>query len=109
MTNSNKTTDSTLQKMYEGLCHEMENLKKLLFTAKEVLTLEEAAIYLGVSKSSLYKMTHQRAIPFYKPNNKLVYFERSELLGGLRQNKAISQSEIDERANEVMRALAAKA
>ena len=34
-----------------------ETLERLVFLAKEVLSLEEASIYLDISRSTLYKMT----------------------------------------------------
>ena len=41
-----------------------------IFTTKEVLTSDEAARYLGISKSYLYKLTMQQKIPHYKPMGK---------------------------------------
>ena len=46
---------------------------------KEILTIEEAAEFLSVSKSYLYKQTSAQAIPHYKPTGKRCYFKRSEL------------------------------
>ena len=46
---------------------------------KKVLTFTEAANYMGISKSCLYKMTMNRTIPHYKPNGKMIYFEREEI------------------------------
>lgn len=87
----------------ENLQKEVEKLKSLLYAAKEVLNLEEAAVFLGISKSSLYKMTHNQVVPFYKPNNKMVYFEKSELLKWLRQNPVSSQAQISEEAQAYLR------
>ena len=42
---------------------------------KEVLTLEEAAEYMGLKKSYLYRLTHEKRIRHYKPNNKMIYFK----------------------------------
>ena len=108
MKNSDKLTDQTLAQTVESMGREVEKLRKHLYLAKEMLTLEEAAAFLGVSKSSLYKMTHARAIPYYKPNNKLVYFDRSELTGWLRRCRVASDEELDERAKDWMRFLASK-
>lgn len=55
--------------------------------AKKMLTLEEAAKHMGVSKSNLYQLIHRRAIPFYKPNGKMVYFNRLELDKWLQRNR----------------------
>ena len=87
----------------ENLQKEVEKLKSLLYAAKEVLNLEEAAVFLGISKSSLYKMTHNQVVPFYKPNNKMVYFEKTELLKWLRQNPVASQTQISEEAQAYLR------
>ena len=46
---------------------------------KEVLTSEEAARYMGISRSHLYKLTHRQEIPHFKPTGKVIYFNRAEL------------------------------
>ena len=104
--NPNET--ALLRKTVDGLKKELERVKNLVYSAKEVLNLEEAAMFLGSSKSSLYKMTHNQVVPFYKPNNKMVYFEKSELLKWLRQNPVATQAQIAEEAQLLMRNLAAK-
>ena len=50
-----------------------------IFCTKEVLTSDEAAKYMGVSKSYLYKLTMRQQIPHYKPMGKMCYFNRLEL------------------------------
>lgn len=59
----------------------------LVVGTKEVLTLEEAARYLGVSKSHLYKLTSTRKIPHYRPGNKLIFFNRKELEQWITKNQ----------------------
>lgn len=95
-----------LRKVVDGLKQELEKVKNVVYASKEVLNLEEAALFLGISKSSLYKMTHNQVIPYFKPNNKMVYFEKSELLKWLRQNPVASQGQISEEANAIMQNLA---
>lgn len=46
---------------------------------KGILTIEEAAEFLSVSKSYHYKQTSTQAIPHYKSTGKRCYFKRSEL------------------------------
>lgn len=43
------------------------------------LTLAEAAVYLHVSKQTVYKLTSQSQIPHFKPTGKRVYFLKREL------------------------------
>lgn len=70
-----------------------------LFTTKEVLTSDEAAQYMGISKSYLYKLTMRGEIPHYKPMGKMCYFNRLELEQWLQQNRVASSTEIADAAN----------
>ena len=99
----NKTIDNeTLLLKVESHDHRIEVLENLLNVAKEVLTLEEAALFMGISKSSLYKMTHKHELPFYRPNGKLIYFEKSELVKWMLQNRSMTEDEIKEAARQQM-------
>ena len=73
-----KTRDKQFEKQLVAIQTRVDSLEDILFQGKEVLSLEEAAKFMGIARSSLYKMTHQQAIPFYKPNGKLVFFEKSD-------------------------------
>lgn len=43
------------------------------------LNFIEAAQYLSISHSTLYKLTYQRKIPCHKPTGKVLYFFKHEL------------------------------
>lgn len=73
--------------------------EKTIFCTKEVLTSDEAARYMGVSKSYLYKLTMRREIPHYKPRGKMCYFNRHELEAWLQSNRVSTEEELDRRAN----------
>ena len=70
-----------------------------LFCTKEVLTSEEVARYMGISRSYLYKLTMRQQIPHYKPMGKMCYFNRAELEAWLQNNRVATSEEINERAN----------
>lgn len=70
-----------------------------LFTTKEVLTSDEAARYMGISKSYLYKLTMRQQIPHYKPMGKMCYFNRVEIENWLQGNRVATEMELKERAN----------
>lgn len=80
-----------------GINERIDALEQKLFAAKEVLTLEEASLFLGLSKSQLYKLTGSGAIPHYKPGGKYIYFDHAELVEWVRQNpvKSKRQRELD--------------
>lgn len=67
--------------------------------SKKVLTFEEAANYMGMSKSCLYKMTSQKLISHYKPNGKMIFFDREELEAYLLSVRVKPQTEIEEAAS----------
>lgn len=70
-----------------------------LFTTKEVLTSDEAARYMGISKSYLYKLTMRQQIPHYKPMGKMCYFNRVEIENWLQGNRVATDVKMQERAN----------
>ena len=67
-----------------------------IFCTKEVLTSDEAAKYMGVSKSYLYKLTMRQQIPHYKPMGKMCYFNRLELEQWLQSNRVSTSTEISQ-------------
>ncbi|MCD8292054.1 MAG: helix-turn-helix domain-containing protein [Prevotella sp.] len=71
--------------------------------SKKVLTFDEVANYIGVSKNYLYKLTSTRKIPYYKPNGKLIYFDAVELDGWLHRNRVATAAELDARAMDICR------
>ena len=85
---------------FTDLQSRVQTLENLCYSAKEVLNLEEAACFLGIAKSTLYKMTHENRIPFYKPAGKLIYFEKSVLLDWIRSNRVMSEAELQEAARK---------
>ncbi len=64
----------------------LEKVEAWYFAKKEYLTFEEACEYLGISKSKLYKMTSSFSIPCYKPEGRMLYFNREELNAWLSKN-----------------------
>lgn len=58
-----------------------------VLSKKVVLNLNEASLYLGISQSYLYKLTSNNIVPHYKPNGKLIFFNRVELEEWMLKNK----------------------
>ena len=65
----------------------VKHLKDRIWAVKEILTTAEASAYLGLSESYIYKLTSSKQIPHYKPNGKLVYFNRRELCDWAMKNQ----------------------
>ena len=43
------------------------------YMLKDFLTVDDAAMYLNLSKSTIYKMTSRGELPCYKPNSKTLF------------------------------------
>ena len=82
--------DNRLQRQIEELQKRMDAVEDILDNAKEVLSVEEAARFMDIARSSLYKMTSDRSIPFYRPNGKMIYFEKADILEWIRKNRVMS-------------------
>ncbi len=82
----------------------LDRIESLLLSQKTILSFDETAVYTGLSKSHLYKLTSSAGIPCYKPTGKRLYFSKSELDSWLLNNKKHSQEELDTEAeNHLLR------
>lgn len=68
----------------------LDKIENKLYSVKEMLTTTEVADYLGISQSQIYKLTMNMEIPHFKPQGKVIYFDRKELLKWMRK-KHIAQ------------------
>lgn len=88
-----RTVESLGEKInhLDSLEDSINKVEDRLFINKEILTTAEACLFLGISESYLYKLTSTKKIPHYKPNGRLVFFNRDELKQWAMRNPAISQ------------------
>ena len=70
----------------------------IISTTKAVLTVDEAARYMGISKSTLYKMMMRKQIPYSQPSGKVAYFDRQELEKWLLSNRVATADELQDMA-----------
>lgn len=86
------------QEEYQQLTERLDRIDGLLLSMKDVLTIAECAAYTGYTKNRIYKLTSQRAIPFYKPMGGKIVFRKSEIDDWLLQNRQATAAEINSRA-----------
>jgi excisionase family DNA binding protein len=77
--------------------------KKAQVQHKNILTIAEAAEFMGLSMSYMYKLTHWNKIPYYKPSGKVIYFKRSDLEEWMLQNRSTTQGEIEAIVDEELK------
>lgn len=70
---------------------------------RNLMNTTEAARYLGVKPSYLYKMMMRRAVPYYKPGGKLCFFAKEDLDAWLKRVRVKSQDENRQRGHGLSR------
>jgi len=80
----------------------LEKIERLLTSQtmlqKEVFNFNEAAEYLELSLSHLYRLTSTKQIPHFCPQGKKLYFNRQELDAWLQRNRQTTTEEIEKMA-----------
>lgn len=76
----------------------IEALENVFLCQKDIFNLDEAATYLSMSKSTLYKLTSKKEIPHYKPN-RFIFFERSELDKWIRSAAVKTEEQLNDQVN----------
>jgi len=77
---------------------QLDRIEQYAIAQKTVLTFDEACNYTGLAKSFMYKLTSTGKICHFKPNGKMIYFERAELEKWLLRNRVTPANEIEEKA-----------
>jgi excisionase family DNA binding protein len=78
----------------------LQEIKQLtLLGAKRALTMTDASLLTGLSKSHLYKLVCRKAIPYYKSDGgKLTYFDKSEVESWQLQHRVKTTNELETEA-----------
>jgi len=86
--------------MEDKILNELQELKNLtLLGVKQALTMNDAALLTGLSKSHLYKLVMNKKVPYYKSDGgKLTYFDKQELTAWQLQHRIKTTAEIETEA-----------
>ncbi|MDR0733417.1 MAG: helix-turn-helix domain-containing protein [Dysgonamonadaceae bacterium] len=92
------------------LKRELQEIKQLtLIVAKQALTMSDASLFTGLSKSHLYKLTCYKKIPYYKSDGgKFTFFDKDELTAWQLKHKVKTADEIETEAENYMLTSAVK-
>lgn len=72
----------------QDLIDRLVRIESLCRQNKETMTIDDVAIYTGLSKSTLYKYTSMNLIPYYSPSGKKIYFIKKEIDDWLTTNRS---------------------
>ncbi len=95
----NKQNSSLVQLLLEKIDH----LDEVALVKKKVFNVANLQMYTGWSLSKIYKLTSARLIPFSKPTNGSLFFEREKIEQWLLQNPSYSEDEIEKRVKAHLR------
>lgn len=77
------------------LVYDVKKTKKMKAEHNRKMSFNEAAEFLGYKKNYLYQLTSKRKIPFSKPTNGKIFFDRKKL-----QDWVLGSSEKSEASKE---------
>lgn len=63
----------------DKLLSRVDRIIGMLFHLKGTFTVEDAALYLGITPSHLYKLVRKYDIPHSRPTNGRIFFSKEEL------------------------------
>lgn len=78
-------------------------MRQNVLLQKTVFSIEEAATYLNMKVTYLYKLTSKKLIPHSKGNGKLLSFKREELDEWRLKNHVSTQTETASEAGSLLR------
>ncbi|WP_143814453.1 DNA-binding protein [Maribacter arcticus] len=82
------------------LLDKIDHLDEATLVKKKVFNVTNLQMYTGWSLSKIYKLTSARLIPFSKPTNGSLFFEREKIEQWLLQNPSYTEDEIEGRVND---------
>lgn len=90
--------EKAIMGMFCQIREEIADIKKQICcgaaTGKEIMDIDECSSFLGLSKSTIYKQTAARTLPFYKMAKK-IWFKRTELIEWATRNRHKTVEEIE--------------
>lgn len=86
------------QEFRDFVMQKLEEIKKAtILGSKEVLTIDECALFTGYKTSTLYTFTCRKMIPHFKKGNSL-YFSKKEIEEWMQSNPIPTNEDIDTKA-----------
>lgn len=87
----------------EIVLKQLADIRKFsLLAAKNTLDVDDVVALTGLSKGFVYKLTCRKEIPHYKPNGKLLYFDRQEIESWMKQNRVNTIEEAEQTASKYL-------
>jgi excisionase family DNA binding protein len=97
-TNSQPQAPNMFEKLLLEMMLRINRLEEMVgqnnLMKKDILNAPEATQFLGIKRSTLYKLTSTKVISFFK-RGKMLYFKRTELEKYLTEIRVMSNRELE--------------
>ena len=92
----------------EFIRQQLEDIRNFSFIGfKEILSVNEAAIFTGLSRSYLYKLCQSLKIKHYRSKEgKSIYFKKKDLTEWMLAEESMTEDEINAKAARIARQMA---
>jgi len=94
-------TKQDLKEFADYLLSNTEIKSNVTEPSKSIMNTDEVAEFVGISKSTIYGLTHNGEIPHYKRGKRL-YFKTEEIEEWITEHRGYNRKEIEARANEYL-------
>lgn len=95
--------DKQNSSLVQLLLEKIDHLDEAALVKKKVFNVSNLQMYTGWSLSKIYKLTSARLIPFSKPTNGSLFFEREKIEEWLLQNPSYAEDDVEEKVNAHLR------
>lgn len=92
----------TLKSIIEMIDKKFDEIKIM---HKPFMSVEDLSVYLDLSPTYIRKMTHNREIPYYKPNGKKLYFNKEEIDEWVLSSRVMTNKELRREARKRVKSL----
>ncbi len=95
-----------MENPFEIILEKLNNIEKAIeklntqSTSDDVfMNIEQVASFVGLSKATIYGLTHERCIPHFKTGKRL-YFKKSEIVNWISSTKVKTKQEVNQLADK---------
>ena len=95
-----------MENPFEVILEKLNNIEKAIEKLNtssnsddDFMNIEQVASFVGLSKATVYGLTHERKIPHFKAGKRL-YFKKSDIVNWITKNRVNTKQEIDQMADE---------
>ena len=94
-----------MENPFEIILEKLNSIEKAIEKLKapsnddDFMTIEQVSSFVGLTKTTIYGLTHERKIPHFKASKRL-YFKKSDIVKWITSGKVKTKQELNQMADE---------